>query len=493
MKDQALLEKSLAELDAMIGLDRVKREVREILALAENQEARQRHGLCPLQPSLHLALLGNPGTAKTTVARLMANILHASGILPTNTFIELDRSGIVGKYLGSTEQFAKHLWKRLDKGGTLFIDEAYALAVDYEAGGSKDFGKVFIDLLVKFMEDKRDKVVVIVAGYEREMKRFLNSNPGLPSRVTQHLHFEDYNPHELSAIFAKLAADKDCKIDTNAKLRLAMLFHAAYAFRNEQFSNGRLARNIRDAAAKRLAARVKDGGGDKRVLSTLTADDIGLDLSELEHIDFSPIREANPATTFTTWACPQCHKQHHANFSLALPDLHQCSCGKQLIVPWWAITYESLPAEFKADGRLSELEHELVVARIAKAEPVSRPQVIAGSTDTASASHAQSTPAQSHTSQVSSKYQQLADRIRAASQASPQTVEQPSPGRTLSPSILVIIATTLLSLGYVYANHLNTPAPMPEKRVEFAGFPQLRPNKPPHKSALWEHFSSESS
>ena len=190
----------LAELDALCGLERVKKDVKSLINLVKVQKLRQEQGL-PVSPmSLHLVFLGNPGTGKTTVARLLARIYHAIGILSKGQLVEVDRSGLVAGFVGQTAiKTQEAVQKAL--GGVLFIDEAYAL-VNQENGN--DFGREAIEVLLKNMEDHRDDLIVIAAGYSGLMEKFIHSNPGLESRFNKYFYFEDYTGPQLMEIFQSM-------------------------------------------------------------------------------------------------------------------------------------------------------------------------------------------------------------------------------------------------------------------------------------------------
>ena len=194
------------ELDSYVGLSAVKREVKDLINLAAVERLRRQHGLPTADMSLHMVFSGNPGTGKTTIARLMARVYHSLGILSKGQLVEVDRSGLVAGYVGQT---AIKTRKVIDSalGGVLFIDEAYAL----NGGGANDFGQEAIDTLLKAMEDHRDDLVVIVAGYDGLMDEFIHSNPGLESRFNRFLHFADYTAEELLAIF-RMQCEKGCYI-----------------------------------------------------------------------------------------------------------------------------------------------------------------------------------------------------------------------------------------------------------------------------------------
>ena len=198
------IENLQAELDSYIGLENVKKEVKNLINLVRVHQMRQANGLPNTDLSLHMVFSGNPGTGKTTVARIMARIYHSLGILSKGQLVEVDRGGLVAGYVGQT---AIKTGKAIEKamGGVLFIDEAYAL----NGGGDNDFGQEAIDTILKAMEDHRDDLVVIVAGYDDLMEDFVHSNPGLESRFNRFLHFEDYSMDEMMEIF-KMQCKKGC-------------------------------------------------------------------------------------------------------------------------------------------------------------------------------------------------------------------------------------------------------------------------------------------
>ncbi|SMH29968.1 ATPase family associated with various cellular activities (AAA) [Rathayibacter oskolensis] len=242
------IEDLLAELDALIGLDRVKSEIKRQTQLLRIDTLRQAAGLTTPTLTRHLVFTGNPGTGKTTVARLVSRIYRSLGILSKGVLVEVDRSELVAGYLGQTSMKTAEVIARA-RGGVLFIDEAYALALD-------QYGAEAVTTLVKDMEDHRGDLVVIVAGYSGPMQGFLDTNPGLASRFSTTIDFADYTDDELSAIFRRLASSADFEPTEEALTAFAEL--AAAQERTEAFGNGRWVRNVLDASIARHAWRLRD-------------------------------------------------------------------------------------------------------------------------------------------------------------------------------------------------------------------------------------------
>lgn len=238
------------ELDGLIGLERVKQDVQELISLVKYQEKRKQQGKNTSAVSMHMVFTGNPGTGKTTVARIIARLYHEMGILSKDTIVEVDRSDLVAEYIGQT---AVKTQKKIQEamGGVLFIDEAYTLA----NGGDKDYGREAIDTLLKAMEDHRDNLIVIVAGYTAEMHRFVSSNPGLKSRFKKFIEFEDYNGEQLSQIFKNMAVRDEYAIDPPAMELVGKHFDTLYRTRDPKFGNGRVVRNFYQDVISKVAAR----------------------------------------------------------------------------------------------------------------------------------------------------------------------------------------------------------------------------------------------
>lgn len=231
------IEDLLAELDSYVGMDAIKAEVRSLINMVQVYKLRREHDLPTTDMSLHMVFSGNPGTGKTTVARIMARIYHSLDILSKGQLVEVDRSGLVAGYVGQT---ALKTQKVIEKamGGVLFIDEAYAL----NGKSENDFGQEAIDTILKAMEDHRDDLVVIVAGYTELMDRFIHSNPGLESRFNRFLEFEDYTTEQMVAIF-KMQCKKGCYVLAQGTEELVRDFIAEESA-DDSFGNARGVRNL---------------------------------------------------------------------------------------------------------------------------------------------------------------------------------------------------------------------------------------------------------
>ena len=262
------LTELLAELDQLIGLANVKAEVRRLSSLLQVQQLRAERKMPIVETSHHLVFTGNPGTGKTTVARLLSQIYHAVGVVTQGHLVETDRSKLVAGFVGQT---ALKTQTALESalGGMLLIDEAYALA----RGGENDFGLEAIDTLVKFMEDHRDDIAIVAAGYPTEMTDFVNSNPGLKSRFTRTIGFADYTEDELVRIFLQLGERNQYQLSDDALLRVRHFIAAEP--RTRGFGNARYVRNLFETAIAHQAVRLAPltDPSDEQ-LTTLTADDI---------------------------------------------------------------------------------------------------------------------------------------------------------------------------------------------------------------------------
>ena len=260
----------MAQLEALVGLDEVKKDVKSLLNLMKVRKLRQENQL-PVPPmSLHMVFMGNPGTGKTTVARLISGLYASIGVLSKGQLVEVDRSGLVAGYVGQTALKTQEAVKSA-LGGVLFIDEAYSLS----SGGENDFGREAIETILKAMEDHRDDLIVIVAGYDEPMERFLSSNPGLQSRFNKYFNFPDYTGEQLMAIFQGQCDKNGYKLTEEAEAAARALFDQLYEQRGENFGNGRDVRNCFEDMIVRQSNRVAGlEAPDKEALMAVLPEDL---------------------------------------------------------------------------------------------------------------------------------------------------------------------------------------------------------------------------
>lgn len=238
-KEEKTLEQLLDELNSLVGLEKVKSEVNDLIAYQSVQKMRKNNGLAVGKNTLHMAFTGNPGTGKTTVARIIGRIYKKLGLLSKGHFMEVSRTDLIAGYQGQTALKVKEVIESI-KGGVLFIDEAYSIT---ENDHSDSYGRECLTELTKALEDYRDDLVVIVAGYTEPMNKFFESNPGLKSRFNRFIEFVDYNEEELYDIFESICKTNDYVISENAAIKLKDIMKDAFDKKEDQFANGRFVRN----------------------------------------------------------------------------------------------------------------------------------------------------------------------------------------------------------------------------------------------------------
>jgi AAA+ superfamily predicted ATPase len=271
---EQLLADVLAELDELIGLDSIKQEVHGLTNLLKMQQERAKLGLAQTKVSLHMVFNGNPGTGKTTVARLIGRILGSMRILTKGHLVETDRSGLVAPYVGQTAPMTN---KRIDESldGVLFIDEAYSLVPEK---GDDPYGAEAVQILLKRMEDNRDRLVVVLAGYPEPMDRLIKSNPGLSSRFNRYFSFPDYTAPEMGRIFHSMCRKNQYELPVPVRVKLLLGFQYLLDERDEHFGNGRLVRNVFEQAIGRLANRIASVAPlTRELLTTFQPPDIVMD------------------------------------------------------------------------------------------------------------------------------------------------------------------------------------------------------------------------
>ena len=323
------LAQAMAELDPLIGLTEIKSEVRTLANFLKVQAKRTEAGLPTTELSLHMVFNGNPGTGKTTVARIVGNIFSAMGILKKGHLVETDRSGMVAEYAGQTgPKSHKKIDEALD--GVLFIDEAYTLI----AADSEDpYGHEAVQTLLKRMEDDRERLVVILAGYPREMESLLQSNPGLSSRFSRQLEFVDYTPLELVSIFGMMCGKSQYRVCSQTRAKAILGFTWLHQRRDRHFGNGRTSRNIFEHAIRRQANRIAEISMlSVEQLCTLDPDDI--EFEDCPPEAFAPLTDASLRFHIE---CPAC--QHGKDVPLKfLGQKVRCpKCKKDFEAAWGAV------------------------------------------------------------------------------------------------------------------------------------------------------------
>lgn len=329
-RDEQSAEERLADamgkLDDLIGLRQVKHEIHTLTNFLKMQQQRAAAGLPQTKLSLHMVFGGNPGTGKTTVARIVGEIYGAMGILKIGHLVETDRSGLVAEYAGQT---APKTNKRIDEAldGVLFIDEAYSLV---DESGDDAYGREALQILLKRMEDDRNRLVIILAGYPDGLERLLRSNPGLTSRFNTQLTFEDYTPGELGRIFGALCEQNHYEVPSATQVRTLLGFKWLYDHRDDHFGNGRLVRNTFENAIRRLANRIAGVKAlSKELLTALQPEDIAL-------VDVPPEvwKEADPASLRFQVTCDGCGDVSSAPAEFLGRRVKCNRCQHKFVVAW---------------------------------------------------------------------------------------------------------------------------------------------------------------
>lgn len=251
-EDNRSLSQLLEELNALVGLESVKEKVNDLIAYQKIQKLRRENNLYSSKNTLHLAFTGNPGTGKTTVARIVGRIYKKIGLLSKGHFVEVSRTDLIAGYQGQTALKVKKVIEQA-KGGVLFIDEAYSIT---ENDNSDSYGRECLTELTKALEDYREDLVVIVAGYTKPMKKFFKSNPGLKSRFNTFIEFDDYTSDELDKILISICKNNDYTLDNEVKEKIHLYFEQQTSSKDENFANGRMVRNLYDDLVMNHARRV---------------------------------------------------------------------------------------------------------------------------------------------------------------------------------------------------------------------------------------------
>lgn len=276
-EDTRTLQELLDELNVLVGLEKVKNKVQDLIVYQKVQKMRREKNLYSAKNTLHLAFTGNPGTGKTTVARVVGRIYKRIGLLSKGHFVEVSRTDLIAGYQGQTALKVKKVIEQA-KGGVLFIDEAYSIT---ENDHSDSYGRECLTELTKALEDYRDDLVVIVAGYTEPMNKFFESNPGLKSRFNTFIEFDDYSSIEMDNILLSMCQSNDYVLDDEAKEKIHLYFEQQISSKDENFANGRLARNLYDDLVMNHARRVINmANPDSAELSTIKAEDFTFAIDE---------------------------------------------------------------------------------------------------------------------------------------------------------------------------------------------------------------------
>lgn len=316
------LDESLLQLQKLIGLEAAKKKVQEIASFLRMQQQRKQAGLPVNAHALHMTFSGNPGTGKTTVARIVAHILRGLGILKRGHLVETDRSGLIAEYAGQT---ATKCNKKIDEAldGVLFIDEAYSLV---DESGDDAFGREAIQTLLKRMEDNRDRLIVILAGYTAPLENLLRSNPGLTSRIGANLDFPDYSPNELMAIYRLLCKEHQYVLRPEAEQLVFRVLYHLHTEKDEHFGNGRTVRNIFELAIRRMAVRIASiSPVTRELLTRIEKEDIALPGGESNTLDSLANTEM-----LARFKCPNCQKRITGADALVLQEVPCPACKTKL-------------------------------------------------------------------------------------------------------------------------------------------------------------------
>ncbi len=328
--DDRTPEERLAEareqLDRLIGLDAIKDQIETLTNFLKMERLRQKQDLPTTRPSLHMSFVGNPGTGKTTVARIVADIYGALGILEKGHLVETDRSGLVAEYAGQTgPKTNAKVDEALD--GVLFIDEAYTMI---DENGQDQYGREAVQTLLKRMEDQRERLVVILAGYPVEMQKMIRSNPGLSSRIGTTMTFDDYSPQDLCRIFELIATKAKYSLPTQSRRRLLRGFTYLYIGRDRHFGNGRCSRNSFERSVRRLANRLsKLSDITRELLTTLEPDDI-----EVAGVTESHLKAMADEPGHVRVLCGHCQVAEVIDDERLGTEVTCKSCGKTFDADW---------------------------------------------------------------------------------------------------------------------------------------------------------------